>query len=173
LQRQLEQGQPLTITHPEIKRFFMTTSEAVALVLQGFALGSNGDILVLDMGEPIRIVDLARTLISLSGRAEEEVEIRFTGLRQGEKMEEELFYRSEDVLPTTCEKIKRTNGATRNWAELQIQLDSLRRATIENDEASIRSMIKEIVPEYAPQTGCAVDVPVESIPRSRGKGAGF
>jgi FlaA1/EpsC-like NDP-sugar epimerase len=173
LQRQLEQGQPLTITHPEIKRFFMTTSEAVALVLQGFALGSNGDILVLDMGEPIRIVDLARTLISLSGRAEEEVEIRFTGLRQGEKMEEELFYRSEDVLPTTCEKIKRTNGATRNWTELQIQLDSLRRATIENDDASIRSMIREIVPEYAPQMGCAVDVPVESIPRSRGKGAGF
>jgi FlaA1/EpsC-like NDP-sugar epimerase len=172
LQKQMEKRQPLTITHPDIKRFFMTTSEAVALVLQGFALGSNGDILVLDMGEPIRIVDLARTLISLSGRSEEEVEIQFTGLRQGEKMEEELFYRSEEVLPTTCDKIKRTNGATRNWTELQFQLDSLRRTMIGNGHAAVRSMIKEIVPEYVPQTGCPVEVPAESVPRSRSKFAG-
>jgi FlaA1/EpsC-like NDP-sugar epimerase len=172
LQQQLEKKQPLTITHPEIKRFFMMTSEAVALVLQGFVIGSHGDILVLDMGEPIRIVDLARTLIRLSGRSEQEVEIRFTGLRQGEKMEEELFYRHEKVLPTTCKKIRRTNGATLNWAELQLQLDSLRRAMNENNDVSIRAMIKEIVPEYIPQNGCVIDSPIETPSSSLSKVAG-
>jgi FlaA1/EpsC-like NDP-sugar epimerase len=155
LQQQLEKKQALTITHPDIKRFFMITSEAVALVLQGFVIGSHGDILVLDMGEPIRIVDLARTLIRLSGRFEQDVEIRFTGLREGEKMEEELFYGHEKVLPTTCEKIKRTNGTKRNWAELHRQLDDLYKIANASGANRIRAMVREIVPEYELLNGFA------------------
>jgi FlaA1/EpsC-like NDP-sugar epimerase len=149
LQQQLQNHQPLTITHPEIKRFFMITPEAVALVLQAFAIGKHGDILVLDMGESVRILDLARSLIRLSGRLEKDVEIQFTGLREGEKLKEELFYGHEKVVPTSCEKIKRTNGALRNWAELSRQLDELRASMSIDGAAPIRSKIKEIVTEYS------------------------
>src|SRR5271169_158241 len=122
LKQQLRNHQPLTITHPDIKRFFMTTPEAVALVLQAFAIGNHGDILVLDMGEPVRIVDLARSLIRLSGKPEGSVELRFTGLREGEKLEEQLFYSDEPVIATSCAKIKRTIGPQQDWAELSRQL---------------------------------------------------
>ena len=115
LEQQLRNRQPLTITHPDIKRFFMITPEAVALVLQAFAIGAHGDILVLDMGEPVRILDLARSLIRLSGKSENDVEIQFTGLRDGEKLNEELFYEHERVTPTSCHKIKRTNGSLKDW----------------------------------------------------------
>jgi FlaA1/EpsC-like NDP-sugar epimerase len=148
LTQQLHNHEPLTITHPEIKRFFMTTREAVALVLQAFTIGNHGDILVLDMGEPVRIVDLARTLIRLSGRSEDDVEIRFTGLRDGEKLKEELFYEHEDVIPTSCQKIKRTSGPLREWSALCRQLDELR-ASMGIDGAAPRAKIKEIVPGYS------------------------
>ncbi len=149
LKQQLRDNQPLTVTHPEIKRFFMTTREAVALVLQAFAIGSHGDILVLDMGEPVRILDLARSLIRLSGKSEDDVEIQFTGLREGEKLKEELFYEDEIIVPTTCEKIKRTNGAHRNWPELCRQLEELRSSMSVNGPAPVRAKIKEIVPQYS------------------------
>jgi FlaA1/EpsC-like NDP-sugar epimerase len=149
LQQQLQNHQPLTITHPEIKRFFMITPEAVALVLQAFAIGKHGDILVLDMGESVRILDLAHSLIRLSGKLEHDVEIQFTGLREGEKLKEELFYGHEKVVPTSCEKIKRTNGASRNWGDLCRQLDELRASMSIDGAAPIRSKIKEIVPEYS------------------------
>jgi FlaA1/EpsC-like NDP-sugar epimerase len=149
LKRQLRNHRPLTITHPEIKRFFMITPEAVALVLQAFAIGNHGDILVLDMGESVRILDLARSLIRLSGKSEHEVEIQFTGLREGEKLNEELFYGHEKVIRTSCEKIKRTNGAMRNWPELCRQLDELRASMSIDGAAPIRGKIKEIVPEYS------------------------
>ncbi len=149
LKQQLRNHQPLTITHPEIKRFFMITPEAVALVLQAFALGNHGDILVLDMGEPVRILDLARSLIRLSGKSEHDVEIQFTGLREGEKLNEELFYGHERVVPTACEKIKRTNGALRTWPELCRQLDELRASLVVDGAAPIRAKMKEIVPEYS------------------------
>jgi FlaA1/EpsC-like NDP-sugar epimerase len=148
LTQQLHNHEPLTITHPEIKRFFMTTREAVALVLQAFTIGNHGDILVLDMGEPVRIVDLARTLIRLSGKSEDDVEIRFTGLRDGEKLKEELFYEHEDVIPTSCHKIKRTSGPLKEWSALCRQLDELR-ASMGVDGAAPRAKIKEIVPGYS------------------------
>src|ERR1700730_5205458 len=148
LTQQLNNHEPLTITHPEIKRFFMTTREAVALVLQAFTIGNHGDILVLDMGEPVRIVDLARTLIRLSGKSEDDVEIRFTGLRDGEKLNEELFYEHEDVIPTSCHKIKRTSGPLKEWSALCRQLDELR-ASMGVDGAAPRAKIKEIVPGYS------------------------
>ncbi len=148
LKQQLGSHQPLTITHPDIRRFFMISPEAVALVLQAFAIGHHGDILVLDMGESVRILDLARSLIRLSGKSEQDVEIQFTGLREGEKLNEELFYGHENVIPTSCEKIKRTNGALRNWPELCHQLEELRVSLSIDGAAPIRSKMKEIVPEY-------------------------
>jgi len=148
LKQQLSNRQPLTITHPDIKRFFMITPEAVALVLQAFAIGAHGDILVLDMGEPVRILDLARSLIRLSGKSEHDVEIRFTGLRDGEKLNEELFYEDERVTPTSCDKIKRTNGSLRDWASLCHQLEELRASLTIDGASPIRAKIRDIVPEY-------------------------
>jgi len=149
LKQQLCNHQPLTITHPEIKRFFMITAEAVALVLQAFAIGDHGDILVLDMGESVRILDLARSLIRLSGKFEHDVQIQFTGLRDGEKLEEELFYSHEKVLPTSCGKIKRTTGTLKDWPGLCRQLEELRLSMSVDGVAPIRTKIKEIVPEYS------------------------
>jgi FlaA1/EpsC-like NDP-sugar epimerase len=149
LTQQLQNHEPLTVTHPEIKRFFMTTREAVALVLQAFVIGTHGDILVLDMGEPVKIVDLARTLIRLSGKSEHDVEIQFTGLREGEKLNEELFYQHEEVIPTSCEKIKRTSGPLKDWPELCRQLDELRASMSVDGAAPVRAKIKEIVPDYS------------------------
>jgi len=149
LQEQLRNNQPLTITDPRVNRFFMTTQEAVSLVLQAFAIGERGDTLVLDMGSPIRILDLARTLIRLSGKNEEEVGIEFTGLRPGEKLLEELFYPNEEVRATSYPKIKRTRNSDHGWSELASHLDELR-ATLYVDGANpIRAKIKEIVPEYS------------------------
>jgi FlaA1/EpsC-like NDP-sugar epimerase len=172
LKRQLRKHQPLTITHPDIRRFFMTTSEAVALVLQAFAIGNQGDILVLDMGEPVRILDLARSLIRLSGKLEHDVEIQFTGLREGEKLNEELFSGHEKVIPTSCEKIKRTSGALMSWADLCHQLEELRASMSIDGPAPVRAKLREIVPEY----DCQSDDPASSNEavtlRSRQRAAG-
>jgi len=151
LKQQLARHQPLTITHPEVRRFFMTTVEAVALVLQAFVIGRHGDVLVLDMGEPVRILDLARTLARLAGLQENTIQIEFTGLRPGEKLEEELFYSTERILPTAFEKIKRTQGHLLSWPELQHHLNQLRIALKVNDCDSIRAKIREIVPQYQSQ----------------------
>ena len=148
LQEQLRNGKPLTVTHPEIKRFFMTTREAVSLVLQAFAIGEQGDTLVLDMGEPVKIVDLARTLTQLAGGRNDEVEIEFIGLRPGEKLIEELFYADEVVYETSCPKIKKVQHMSGAWNELQAQLDELR-ATLYIDGANpIRAKMKDIIPEF-------------------------
>jgi FlaA1/EpsC-like NDP-sugar epimerase len=152
-QQQLQNNQPLTITHPEIKRFFMTTREAVALVLQAASIGENGDILVLDMGVPISIVQLARTLIQLSGKTEEQVEIRFTGLRPGEKLLEELFYSFEEVLPTCGRKIKRARGKAIDWPNLSRLLSELRASLTVDGANPVRAKLREIVPEYVCENG--------------------
>jgi FlaA1/EpsC-like NDP-sugar epimerase len=148
-QEQIRRSQPLSITHPEIKRFFMTGREAVSLVLQAFAMGGVGDTLVLDMGKPVRILDLARKLIVLSGRTEREVGIRFTGLRDGEKLKEELFYAAEEIHATPFEKIKRIRGPLVGWSLLQRQLRELG-DSLGVDEL-VRRKVKEIVPEYSYQ----------------------
>jgi FlaA1/EpsC-like NDP-sugar epimerase len=149
LQEQLRNGKPLTVTHPEMKRFFMTTREAVSLVLQAFAMGEHGDTLVLDMGEPVKILDLARTLIQLSGSKSDEVEIAFTGLRPGEKLIEELFYSEETICETSCPKIKKARHTPREWSELETQLDELRGTLYLDGASPIRSKIKQIIPEYS------------------------
>jgi FlaA1/EpsC-like NDP-sugar epimerase len=152
LQEQLRNNEPLTITHSEIKRFFMTPNEAISLVLQAFAIGKRGDTLVLDMGPPVRIFDLARTLIRLSGKSEREVSIKVTGLREGEKLTEELFYATEEVHPTSFEKIKRTRSTLNGWSELRRHLDELRVSMGINGAGPIRDKIREIVPEYSYQS---------------------
>jgi FlaA1/EpsC-like NDP-sugar epimerase len=161
-QEQLRTGQTLTITHPEIKRFFMTGREAVSLVLQAFAIGNHRDILVLDMGEPVRIRDLARTLIRLSGKSEREVGIIFTGLREGEKLTEELFYETEEIHPTPFEKIKRTRSPLHGWSQLQRHLAELRISMGVDGAEPIRRKIKEIVPGYSYRSD---DLPKERASR--------
>jgi FlaA1/EpsC-like NDP-sugar epimerase len=147
-QKQIRDNQQLTITHPEIVRFFMTTREAVSLVLQGFAIGNHGDTLLLDMGEPVRIIDLAKTLIRLSGKSEQDVGIRFTGLRDGEKLFEELSYPNEKIHPTSFPKIRRVCGTPHRGGDLRRHLEQLRAILYENGAAAIRTKLKEIVPEY-------------------------
>jgi FlaA1/EpsC-like NDP-sugar epimerase len=149
LQRQLRNGEPLTITHPEIRRFFMTTREAVSLVLEAFAIGEHGDILVLDMGESVSILELARTLIRLSGKNEEQVDIRFTGLREGEKLYEELFSPAEEVSATSRPKIKRVRGKPMEWPLLVQHLSELRASLTVDGAAPVRAKLQEIIPEYS------------------------
>jgi FlaA1/EpsC-like NDP-sugar epimerase len=116
------------------------------------------------MGKPIKIVDLARTLIRLSGKPADAVDIEFTGLRAGEKLEEELHYHHETILPTSLDKVKRINGATPDWRELCGHLRELR-ATLHLDGARpIRAKIQEMVPEYRCPSDLALDAP---LPRDR------
>jgi len=148
LQRQLISGQPLTITHPEVTRFFMTTREAVSLILQAFTLGDHGDILVLDMGEPVSILQLAKTLIRLSGKSEDEVRICFTGLRDGEKLHEELFFATEQVCSTSQQKISRVRCRPMEWPVLERHLKALQSSLSINGASPILAKLSEIVPEY-------------------------
>ncbi len=148
LQQQLRKNEPLTVTHPEMKRFFMTIREAVSLVLQASVVGEMGDTLVLDMGEPLAILDLVRTLIKLSGKNEKHVTIQFTGLRQGEKLTEELFYEHEEVGHTSFHKIKRARGSPMDWTLLERKLEELEATLYLNGSDTIRSKINEIVAEY-------------------------
>ena len=151
LQRQLRDHRQLTVTHPEATRFFMTTHEAVSLVLQAFAIGNHGDTLLLEMGRPVRILDLAKTLIRLSGKSERDVEICFTGLREGEKLFEELSYRTEEILPTSSPQIRRIPGVPQGWLELMERLDQLRQFLNARSDAAIREKVNEIVQEYSPR----------------------
>jgi FlaA1/EpsC-like NDP-sugar epimerase len=160
LQQQLRKNEPLTVTHPEVKRFFMTIREAVSLVLQASVIGEKGDTLVLDMGDPLLILELVRTLIKLSGRNEKQVAIQFTGLRPGEKLIEELFYENERVDQTSFPKIKRARGPLRDWDALLGKLEELEAALFVNGADSVRARIKEILPEYSYTSG------VESKPNN-------
>ena len=162
LQEQLRNGQKLTITHPSVQRYFMTTREAVSLVLQAFAVGGAGEILVLDMGQPLRVLDLAHRLARLSGKMEGEVPISFTGLRPGEKLYEELFYPSEEVLRTQCPKVRKVRSHLVTWHHLERQLNELRDSLYLDGDAPIRAKLMDIVPEYSSP------VPRSSSPSVRG-----
>jgi FlaA1/EpsC-like NDP-sugar epimerase len=132
----------------------------VSLVLQAFAIGNNGDILVLDMGEPVRILDMAKTLVQLSGIPPGEVEIVFTGLRPGEKLFEELFYDFERRLSTPAAKVLRTQGQLVSWPRLLAHLEVLRAESAAGVTHRIRAEVKEIVPQYQwQQTNDSQEVP--------------
>jgi FlaA1/EpsC-like NDP-sugar epimerase len=127
----------------------MTIPEAVALVLQAFAAGEHRDLLVLDMGKPVQIVELANTLIKLSGIPEKEVEIVLTGLRPGEKLYEELFYQHEEPSATNIGKIMRAKSSTMSGDTLTWHLNALRTMIGNEAQDAIRVRMKQIIPEYA------------------------
>lgn len=147
-QEQIKIERRVTVTHPDITRYFMTIPEAVSLVLQAFSIGEKSDILVLDMGKPVRILDMAKTLIRLSGLPQNEIKITFSGLRPGEKLFEELFYGSETRLTTEVQKVFRAQGKPASWMQLSRQLAELRAESATGIGDRIRSKVKEIVPGY-------------------------
>jgi FlaA1/EpsC-like NDP-sugar epimerase len=150
--RQIERGGPVTITHPEITRYFMTIPEAVQLVLQSSVLGKGGEVFLLDMGEPVRIVDLARDLIRLSGHQEEgDIEIQFTGLRPGEKLFEELFAPGEGYQHTQHDKIYLAKNASSFIPNhLGESLALLEQFIRENNNEAVLNELKHLVSEYQP-----------------------
>jgi FlaA1/EpsC-like NDP-sugar epimerase len=145
---QIKAGGPVTVTHPEITRFFMSIPEAAQLVMQAGLMGAGGEIFVLDMGEPVRIVDLAKDMIKLSGFEEDEIAIEFSGLRPGEKLYEELLANDEHTLPTPHEKLRIASARAVNKAWLEKMLAWV--STIqEKDELLVKRELKIWVEEYA------------------------
>ncbi len=148
-QRQIEEGGPLTVTHPEITRYFMTIPESVSLILQAGSMGRGSEIFVLDMGEPVLIQDLAKQMIRLSGlEPDKDIEIVFTGLRPGEKLYEEILHKSEGLKPTTHPKLLLARSRDVDWKWLTKSLDSLRKAALNRDVEVLKEHLHTIVPEY-------------------------
>ncbi len=153
---QIDNGGPVTVTDPNITRYFMTIPEAASLVIQAGAMSEGGDVFLLDMGEPVRIFDLAMKMIHLSGlkvKSEKsldgDIEIRFTGLRPGEKLYEELLI-GGDALPTGHQLIMRANEEMLIWDDLSVILDDLEKAMELNDDKRVISILKKAVPEFKP-----------------------
>ncbi|HSV43732.1 MAG TPA: polysaccharide biosynthesis protein, partial [Candidatus Bathyarchaeia archaeon] len=144
--KQIEEGGPVTVTHPDVKRFFMSVSEAVLLVLQASALGKGGEIFLLDMGEQIKIVDLAKDMINLSGlKLGKDIDIEFTGLRPGEKLYEEMFLDAERDIATKHDKIYVTPPGSFDSRKLRVQVKELERlAHIMAEEAVVEKIHKII-----------------------------
>ncbi|MBN1347472.1 MAG: polysaccharide biosynthesis protein [Phycisphaerae bacterium] len=162
-QRQIAAGGPVTVTHPDMVRYFMTIPEATQLTLQAGAIGRGGEIFLLDMGEPVKIVDLARELITLSGlRPDEDIEIRYTGIRPGEKLFEELNIRGEDVAPTPHAKIGIWRHRAEDHATVCRAIEDLVQLACSGDAKAIRVRLAEIVPEYAGPDPGASNVPPPS-----------
>ncbi len=148
---QIRRGGPVTVTHPEMKRFFMTIPEAAKLVIQAGAIGHGGEAFVLDMGEQVRIADLAREMIQLAGfDPEKEIEIKYVGARPGEKLYEELSQRSEDLKPTSHPKIRRVTHSIVEPPSFAVHLRELYNAALEMDEDEIISILGRIIPTYQP-----------------------
>jgi FlaA1/EpsC-like NDP-sugar epimerase len=150
---QIARGGPVTVTAPEMRRFFMTIPEASQLVLQASTMGEGGEIFVLDMGQPVRILDLARNLILLSGlRPDEDIQIEFTGVRPGEKMYEELHNLTEGTLPTGHTKIKAYQGSSVPWVKMERELKGLRKLCATRDFAQLVLALRGLVADYNPST---------------------
>jgi FlaA1/EpsC-like NDP-sugar epimerase len=149
--QQIARGGPVTVTHPDIVRYFMTIPEAAQLVLQAGLVGRSGQIFILDMGEPVKVVELARMLIRLSGKTEQEVPLTFTGLRPGEKLYEELLADDETTVPTPHPKLR----VSKSSGQLQLDLEAVERwvkdAGPAPAETAVRKWLQRYVPEYAPR----------------------
>lgn len=148
-QQQIAAGGPVTVTHPKMKRYFMTIREAVQLVLQASTMGRASEIFLLDMGEPVLIVDLAKNMIRLSGHQPNgDIEIRYTGLRPGEKLFEELALEGENVVPTDHDKIRAFVGPRKPCAEILAWIEELQALVAVEDEPGVLSHMRQLVPEY-------------------------
>ncbi|MEZ3462848.1 MAG: polysaccharide biosynthesis protein [Lachnospiraceae bacterium] len=157
--KQIAAGGPVTVTHPDIIRYFMTIPEAVSLVLQAGVYAKGGEIFVLDMGEPVRILDLAKNLIRLSGyKVDEDIKIEFTGLRPGEKLYEELLMSEEGLMDTENKLIHVGRPIEFDEPQFYVQLNHLKQA-VESECDDVRPLIQEIVPTYSPQSS---DAPQET-----------
>ena len=161
-QRQIARGQEVTVTHPEVRRYFMTIPEAVQLVIQAGSLGRKGELFLLDMGDPVKIVDLARDLIELSGLVlDQDIKIEFTGLRPGEKLCEELLIGSEDgIRSTSYPKIFMAKSSNTDWEELNEAVELLERAARDEDVQTIYKILRAMGIGYnktLPERVAAVD----------------
>jgi FlaA1/EpsC-like NDP-sugar epimerase len=146
---QIEKGGPLTVTHPEITRYFMTISEAVQLVLEAGTMGEGSEIYVFDMGKPVKIVDMARKMIQLAGLEEgKDIKIIYTGLRPGEKLYEELLATAELTLPTYNEKIKIAKVRIYGFDEISNSIEDLLECNKHHQNNEVVLKMKSIVPEY-------------------------
>ena len=149
--KQIAAGGPVTVTHPEITRYFMTIPEAVGLVLQSATLGEGGEIFVLDMGKLMKILDVARQLIELSGlKPDIDIEIKFTGLRPGEKLFEEINHSTENMASTDHPKIMRFTGEPLPFETLQQGLRDIHGKSTTMDANQVKLEIQRLVPEYKP-----------------------
>ena len=165
-QKQIAAGGPVTVTHPEMQRYFMTIPEAAQLVLQASVMGRGGETFVLNMGAPVRIVDLARQLILLSGlKPGEDVRIEFTGIRPGEKLYEELQLSGERTLPTGHEKISVFAGACLPFEQVVRHLARLRKACEARDLRSLVMELQQMVPDYAPGEALAAQLAALDLAR--------
>ena len=144
--KQIEQGGPVTVTHPEIIRYFMTIPEACRLVLEAGSMGNGGEIYIFDMGKPVKILDLAKKMISLSGRSD--IQIKFTGLRHGEKLYEVLLNDKEHTKPTYNDKIMIADVREYDYNEVKKEIDELEKVAGSYDQMKIVEKMKELVPEY-------------------------
>jgi FlaA1/EpsC-like NDP-sugar epimerase len=152
--KQIERGGPVTVTHPEMTRYFMTIPEACQLILQAGAMGEGGETFILDMGQPVKIVDMARDLIRLSGfKPDVDIKIEYIGLRPGEKLHEELRTQGEGILPTSHEKIVVIRGTSCDQVRLNGVINELADLAYEQDAAGIKRKLQEIVEDYRPATG--------------------
>jgi FlaA1/EpsC-like NDP-sugar epimerase len=164
---QIARGGPVTVTHPEMRRYFMTIPEACQLVLQASTMGQGSEIFVLNMGEPVRIADLARNLILLSGlRPEQDIPIVFTGARPGEKLFEELNEEGEDLLPTRHEKIQVFSGEGLPATEMEWCLARMEACCRERNCAGIVSLLTQAVPEYRPSANLLAATGMTGIARA-------
>jgi FlaA1/EpsC-like NDP-sugar epimerase len=165
---QIRQGGPVTVTHPEVARYFMTIPEACQLIMQAGVLGQGGEIFVLDMGEPVKIRYLAEQMIRLAGKVPDvDIEIQFTGLRPGEKLFEELFHDEERCAATSHPKIFLANARIVPWPELEQGLKGLARAVREFDEPGIAASLRALVPEFGTAAGTPGSDNVIPLQRTR------
>jgi FlaA1/EpsC-like NDP-sugar epimerase len=148
--KQIAAGGPVTVTHPEVRRYFMTIPEACQLIMEAAAVGTGGEVFVLDMGEPIKINYLAEQMVRLTGKLPgTDVEIIYTGLRPGEKLFEELFHPGETLAQTPHEKLLLARFREIDWQHFESAIDSLEEACLAFDEDAVRALLKGLVPEYS------------------------
>jgi FlaA1/EpsC-like NDP-sugar epimerase len=173
--RQIAMGGPVKVTHPEVTRYFMTISEATRLVLQSAAQGDGGEIFVLDMGRPVKIIDLARQMIELSGLNPSDIEIQFTGLRPGEKLYEELSHEGENLHATDHPKIMRFVTDRLPQLSVESTIEGLVECIQGADPIQVKAMLKALIPEYSPFVGqqpalwLDEEAPQEAARQPRGK----